>query len=80
MKLVLAKNTRKSDAKSVELEDLYHKFSEDKRSIFYFAPTNAHKDMLKAVDFFKAKGHTAYLDEVRVSTDEKDFLYELHII
>ncbi len=80
MKLVLAKNTRKSDAKSVELEGLYHKFSEDKRSIFYFAPTNAHKDMLKAVDFFKEKGHTAYLDEVRVSNDEKDFLYELHII
>ncbi|MDO7865557.1 HP0268 family nuclease, partial [Helicobacter pylori] len=23
---------------------------------------------------------TAYLDEVRVSSDEKDFLYELHII
>ncbi|GAA8202211.1 hypothetical protein HpDR150_14540 [Helicobacter pylori] len=38
MKLVLAKNTRKSDAKSVELEDLYKKFNEDKRSIFLFCP------------------------------------------
>ncbi|AFI04260.1 HP0268 family nuclease [Helicobacter cetorum] len=80
MKLALAKNTRKSEQKSVELEDLYKKFSEDKRSIFYFAPSNAHKDMLKVVDFFKEKGHMAYLDEIRVSTDEKDFLYELHII
>ncbi|WP_104761662.1 HP0268 family nuclease [Helicobacter cetorum] len=80
MKLALAKNTRKSEQKSVELEDLYKKFSEDKHSIFYFAPSNAHKDMLKAVDFFKEKGHMAYLDEIRVSTDEKDFLYELHII
>ncbi len=38
MKLVLAKNTRKSDTKSVELEDLYKKFNEDKRSIFILPP------------------------------------------
>lgn len=80
MKLVLVKNIRKLDVKSVELEDLYYKFSEDKCFIFYFVFINVYKDMFKVVDFFKEKGYMVYLDEVRVSSDEKDFFYELYII
>ncbi|WP_104696002.1 HP0268 family nuclease [Helicobacter salomonis] len=81
MELHLAKQSKKHSSKSVKvrLEDLLHKYSHGER-MFYFAPSNAHKDMLAAVASLEKQGYRAYLSEVRISADDKDFIYSLHII
>lgn len=81
MELRLARSDRKqSKSHTISLEDLHQRYLKHKEHIFYFAPSNAHKDMLEAVEFFTKQRCKAYLSEVRVSTDEKDFIYQLHII
>ncbi|WP_104640214.1 HP0268 family nuclease [Helicobacter suis] len=80
MELRLAKMDRKqSKLYSISLEELYQKALK-KEHIFYFAPTNSHKDMLQAVAFLEKQNCRVYLSEVQVSSDEKDFIYQLHII
>ncbi|CCB79345.1 hypothetical protein HBZC1_03590 [Helicobacter bizzozeronii CIII-1] len=81
MELRLARSDRKqSKSHTISLEDLHQKYLKHKEHIFYFAPSNTHKDMLGAVGFFAKKGCKAYLSEVQISTDDKDFIYQLHII
>nr|WP_104752169.1 HP0268 family nuclease [Helicobacter baculiformis] len=82
MELHLAKQSKKHASKSlkVRLEDLLAKYHHHDEHIFYFAPSNTHKDMLAAVTSLEKQGYKAYLSEVRISTDDKDFIYALHII
>ncbi|WP_121021119.1 HP0268 family nuclease [Helicobacter vulpis] len=81
MELHLAKPSKKHSAKSlkVRLEDLLNKYRHGEH-IFYFAPSNTHKDMLSALASLEKQGYQAYLSEVRISADDKDFIYALHII
>ncbi|BDQ28475.1 HP0268 family nuclease [Helicobacter ailurogastricus] len=80
MELRLAKMDRKqSKTPSLSLEELHQKYLKNEH-IFYFAPTNAHKDMLAAVAFLEKKHCRVHLSEVQISSDEKDFIYQMHII
>ncbi|WP_120943749.1 MULTISPECIES: HP0268 family nuclease [Helicobacter] len=82
MELHLAKQSRKHTSKSlkVRLEDLLNKYHHHNEHVFYFAPTNTHKDMLNALACLEKQGYKAYLNEVKISADDKDFIYALHII
>ncbi|PAF44687.1 HP0268 family nuclease [Helicobacter sp. 11S02596-1] len=80
MELVLAKTNLEEKAQKISLEKLAEKLQADNNRVFYFDPSNSHKDLLKAVSFFENKGRKAYLSEIKISLDEKDYIYELHII
>ena len=62
------------------MEKLFEEVDCSRDKIFYFDRTNNHKDLLKAVSFFEKKGKKAYLSEIKIGLDEKDYIYELHII
>ncbi|GMB96049.1 HP0268 family nuclease [Helicobacter sp. NHP22-001] len=80
MELRLAKMDRKqSKTPSLSLEELHQKYLKNEH-IFYFAPTNPHKDMLATVAFLEKKNCRVHLSQVQVSSDEKDFIYQMHII
>ncbi|WP_104690796.1 HP0268 family nuclease [Helicobacter heilmannii] len=80
MELRLAKMDRKQNkTPSLSLEELHQKYLKGEH-VFYFAPTTPHKDMLAAVAFLEKKNCRVHLSQVQVSSDEKDFIYQMHII
>ncbi|PAF46880.1 hypothetical protein BKH41_08405 [Helicobacter sp. 12S02232-10] len=80
MELTLAKTNLEQKAQKISLEKLAEKLKSDHDQVFYFDRSTNHKDLLKAVSFFENKGRKAYLSEIKISLDEKDYIYELHII
>lgn len=80
MDLVLAKTKLEEKMHKVSLEKLADKLDDECARIFYFDKSNNHKDLLKAVKFFEEKGRKAYLSEIKYGMDEKDYIYEIHII
>lgn len=80
MDLILAKTNIEEKPEKTTLEKLAQKIQPDHNQIFYFDRSNNHKDLLKAVTFFQSKGRNAYLSEVKFGLDEKDYIYELHIV
>ncbi|MDO7252316.1 HP0268 family nuclease [Helicobacter cappadocius] len=80
MELILAKTNIEEKAQKITLEDLAQKLDSNHNQIFYFDRANNHKDLLKATSFFQSKGRNAYLSEVKFGLDEKDYIYELHIV
>lgn len=79
MELILAKTTLTDKTHKITLEKIAENLNKQDQ-IFYFDNSNAHKDLLKAVSFFENKGRRAYLSDIKYGLDEKDYIYELHII
>lgn len=83
MELKLAVSKVGEDSTAISLEDMGKKVLEkqqEKGVIFYFSKENPEKDMKKALNHFSSKGFSAFLREIRFGLDEKDYIYELHII
>ncbi|PAF47848.1 hypothetical protein BKH46_03190 [Helicobacter sp. 12S02634-8] len=80
MELTLARGNMEEKPQKISLEKLFEKLEAGGDKVFYFDRANNHKDLLKAVNFFEGKGRKAYLSEIKISLDEKDYIYELHII
>ncbi|PAF50515.1 HP0268 family nuclease [Helicobacter sp. 13S00477-4] len=80
MELTLAKTDFEQKTQKINLEKLLKNIGNDHDKVFYFDRSNNHKDLLKAVSFFENKGKKAYLSEIKYGLDEKDYIYELHII
>lgn len=79
MDLKLAKPTLDSKSEKISLKQIEEE-CEKSEKIYYFSNENAHKDLLKIVEHFQSKGRNAYLREARYGLDEKEYIYELHII
>lgn len=79
MDFKLAKPTLDSKSAKITLKQIEEECAKEGK-IYYFSNENAHKDLLKIVENFNAKGRNAYLREARYGLDEKEYIYELHII
>lgn len=79
MDFKLAKPTLESKSAKISLKQIEEECTKEGK-IYYFSNENAHKDLLKIVETFNEKGRNAYLREARYGLDEKEYIYELHII
>ena len=79
MDFKLAKQTLDSKSSKISLKQIEEECAKEGK-IYYFSNENAHKDLLKIVEDFNAIGRNAYLREAKYGLDEKEYIYELHII
>ncbi|STQ86401.1 hypothetical protein LS73_004405 [Helicobacter muridarum] len=84
MEIKVAKNSLKSDASQsiLTLEDMLSIVNENGKrgAIFYLDRENPEKNIKKIETFFKGKDHATIIREVRISMDEKDYIYEIHVL
>ncbi|ANV98221.1 hypothetical protein BBW65_05140 [Helicobacter enhydrae] len=79
MDFKLAKSTSQSAETTITLKEIQESVK-DQEKFFYFSNENNHKDLLKIVEQFNKSGRSAYLREAKFGLDEKEYIYELHII
>ena len=48
--------------------------------VLYLDRDSSHKDVLAFGEKLKSKGFSVYTREIRYGLDEKDYLYEVHIL
>ncbi|RDU72747.1 hypothetical protein CQA66_03920 [Helicobacter aurati] len=84
MEIKLAKQSLKSDSiqESITLERMAEIVNNnDKRgAIFYLDRENPEKNLKKIESFFKNKERSTIIRELKISMDEKDYIYEMHIL
>ncbi|PAF45637.1 HP0268 family nuclease [Helicobacter sp. 11S02629-2] len=81
MDLKLARTDLKQDCKIQSLADILKVANEHKRGkIFYLDKDNSDKDLKKAISTLTSKGKTCFLREIKYGLDEKDYIYELHLL
>ncbi len=78
MKLKLAKTTLSNKPKVVELSKLEEEIG--LQSILYFDQENSHKEIKEMAEYFRSKGYSVYLRDVKYGLDQGESLYEAHII
>lgn len=84
MEIKLAKDSLKSDSiqRTITLEDMLSIVNSNGRrgAIFYLDRDNSEKNIRKIESFFKGKDRVSIVREVRISMDEKDYIYEMHVL
>jgi hypothetical protein len=80
MEYKLAKADFNSEAKIVTLEEVEGMLKSDRETIIYFDRDNSEKALNKLAKHFDEKDKSVYIREVRFGLDEKDSLYEIHIL
>jgi len=80
MEYKLAREDLTSEAKIVTLEEIEKMMKPDGETIMYFDRTNPEKTLNKLVKHFDKQDKTVYIREVRYGLDEKDYIYEVHIL
>lgn len=84
MEIKLAKESLKADCKSKSIT--FEKMEEvieangKKGAIFYLDRENQEKDIRKMETFFKNKNRSTIIRELHYSMDNKDYVYEVHIL
>ncbi|MCE3037329.1 hypothetical protein LW135_05720 [Helicobacter sp. faydin-H20] len=78
MELKLAKIDHNAESNTITLEEIVKAAQSEK--FFYFAQENKEKDLQKVMQNFIDKNRFVKLGKVSYGLDEKDFVYELHII
>ncbi len=80
MEYKLARADLTSEAKSVSLEEVERMVQNEVESILYFDRENSEKALNGLVKHFDKRDRNVYIREVRFGLDEKDYLYEVHIL
>ena len=84
MELKLARDTLKADSKAVSIttEAMAKMVEESGRKgvVFYLDRENPEKDLKKLETFFKGKNRNMLIRELRYSMDNKDYIYEVHVL
>ncbi|RDU60909.1 HP0268 family nuclease [Helicobacter sp. MIT 14-3879] len=84
MELKLAKDSFKSDSpqESITLEKMAEVVNNNEKrgAIFYLDRENPEKNLKKLESFFKSKNRSTIVRELKISMDEKDYIYEVHIL
>lgn len=78
MELKLALMTKDSKEQVIVLDDMLEQAVGEK--FFYLDRENKEKDLQKVLKAFASKKRSAKLNKVFFGLDEKDFIFELHII
>lgn len=79
MDFKIAKQTLQSKSEKITLKQIQDAVKEGEK-IFYFSNENQHKDLIKLAETLKNDGRSAHLREAKFGLDEKEYIYELHII
>ncbi len=79
MDFKLAKQTLQDKSEKITLKQIQDAIKEGEK-IFYFSNENQHKDLVKFAESLKKDGYSAHLREAKFGLDEKEYIYELHII
>ncbi|WP_027327023.1 HP0268 family nuclease [Helicobacter pametensis] len=79
MDFKLAKQNLQDKSEKITLKQI-QEAAQDGEKIFYFSNENQHKDLLKLAETFQKSGRSAHLREAKFGLDEKEYIYELHII
>ncbi|MCE3047236.1 HP0268 family nuclease [Helicobacter kayseriensis] len=79
MDFKLAKQTLQDKSEKITLKQIQD-LIKDGEKILYFSNENTHKDLLKLTETLQKDGRSAHLREAKFGLDEKEFIYELHII
>lgn len=79
MDFKLAKQTLQDKSEKITLKQIQDAIKEGEK-IFYFSNENQHKDLVKFAESLKKGGYSAHLREAKFGLDEKEYIYELHII
>ncbi len=81
MKYKLAKDDLKPEESNViSLDDIEDIVKSKKSVIFYFDRDNSEKSIKALAKHFDKHNRSVYIREVRYGLDEKDFIYEVHIL
>ncbi|WP_104697505.1 MULTISPECIES: HP0268 family nuclease [unclassified Helicobacter] len=78
MELKLALTSKNSKEQVITLDDMLEQAIGEK--FFYLDKENKEKDLQKVIKTFASKRRSAKLNKVFFGLDEKDFIFELHII
>lgn len=79
MDFKLAKQTLQDKSEKIALKEI-QTIIKNGEKIFYFSNENNHKDLIKLVETLQKDGRSAHLREAKYGLDEKEYIYELHII
>lgn len=80
MELKLARTALNEKPKTIQLDKMEEILARDGEQIFYFDKDNPHKNIMKLIDHFEAKGLSVYYREVRYGLGDGDYMYEVHIL
>lgn len=80
MDIKLARTEIEGKPTKISVEKLEERLEAKGEKIFYFDKDNSHKDMKNLIAHFEEKGRRVYFREIRYGLDEKDYMYEVHII
>ena len=78
MELKLAKINSESESRTITLDALLEESING--GFYYLDRENKEKDLQKLLKTIESKKRSAKLDRIAFGLDEKDFIYELHII
>jgi len=80
MDLKFARTDIDKKPKKAELAKIEAAVEKEESVIFYFDKENSHKDLLELQDHFEAKGKSFYMNEVKYSLADNDYIYQVHIM
>ncbi|CAD7287490.1 hypothetical protein LMG7974_00369 [Campylobacter majalis] len=80
MELKLARAELGTKPKTISLDKIESAVEKEGQKIFYFDKENSHKQLIELVEFFEEKGLSVYHRVVKYGLDEKDYMYEVHIL
>lgn len=80
MELKLARAELNAKPKTISFDKIEAAVSKEGQKIFYFDKDNSHKQLIELVEFFEEKGLSVYHRVVKYGLDEKDYMYEVHIL
>jgi ABC-type Zn uptake system ZnuABC Zn-binding protein ZnuA len=81
MEFKLARENLTSEPQVVSVEYIEERANSEEETIIYFDRTNSQKALNQLVKHFDKKfERNVYVREVRYGLDEKDYLYEVHVL
>lgn len=79
MDFKLAKQTLQEKSEKITIKQIQEMIKKEEK-IFYFSNENQHKDLIKLAETLQKDGRSVHLREAKFGLDEKEYIYELHII
>jgi len=80
MDLKFARADLEAKPKKVDLSKLDAEVEKNESIIFYFDRDNSHKDLLALQDHYEEMGKSFYMNEVKYSLSDNDYMYQVHIM
>lgn len=80
MEIKLARSAITQKPEKIALKDLDESLLQKSVKIAYLDRENSQKDLKELNSYYSKQGFMVYLREVRYGLDEKDIMFELHLV